>query len=349
LARGARLRQSVRVAAASHDARAPTAFDRQIRAFLDHLTHERRASPKTVEHYGRDLAGLADYLARASAGAKVLTRGADALDVLVLRGWLGEQAKAHKTTTIARRLSAVRAFLRMLKKRGEIATDPSALLASPKLRPSLPLVLGPASAEAVVQSPTPAPRKTPRARAVAEVSAHRDQAMLELLYGSGLRVSELASLDLASLDLAGASVRVMGKGRKERIVPLGPPCVQALARWLDERATLRSSRRPADAAAVFVGRNGTRLTARRVQAIVRQAGLVAEGRLDVHPHTLRHSCATHMLEGGADLRAIQEMLGHASLSTTQRYTHVSVEHLMRQYDKAHPLARKTVGSALDER
>jgi integrase/recombinase XerC len=160
------------------------------------------------------------------------------------------------------------------------------------------------------------------------------------LYGSGLRVSELASLDLDSIEHDTQCVRVVGKGDKERVVPMGPPTLEALSTWISLRNVMRSSRSVPHAHALFLGRNGTRLTARRIEAIVRELGVTTDGRTDVHPHALRHSCATHMLEGGADLRTIQELLGHASIATTQRYAHVSVEHLMRQYDRAHPLAQK---------
>jgi integrase/recombinase XerC len=168
----------------------------------------------------------------------------------------------------------------------------------------------------------------------------RDRAVLELLYGSGLRVSELCALDVHSVDLAGASARVVGKGRKERIVPLGRACVAALSRWLEQRPRMVHPRTGTqDPRALLLTARGARLYVRAVQALVHRYGASGAGRADLHPHALRHTCATHMLDGGADLRAIQELLGHASLSTTQRYAHVSMEHLLRVYDAAHPLAR----------
>lgn len=310
-------------------------LDRQIDDFLDHLAHERRASPKTVEHYGRDLRGFSAFVA-----AKVKDADAARLDVLVLRGFLGAQAKRCATTTIARRISALKGFYRFLHKRGEVAQDPAARLASPKVRRTLPRVLDAEGAGAVVEASVPRPqRKTAAARGRDEALALRDRAMLELLYGAGIRLSELAGLSLADVDLAARTARVLGKGRKERIVPFGPPCAEALAAWLAVRPRLADPTRAAGEA-LFVGARGTRLGPRRVEAIVHAHGAVALGRSDVHPHALRHSCATHMLEGGADLRAIQEMLGHASLATTERYTHVSVDHILRQYDAAHPLAAR---------
>jgi integrase/recombinase XerC len=173
-----------------------------------------------------------------------------------------------------------------------------------------------------------------------DVAQLRDSALLEVLYGGGLRVSELAQLDLAAVSLGDKSVRVLGKGKKERVVPLGSKAEEALRAYLSRRVELRHPKTGAqDPAAVFLGQTGRRLGVRWVQKLVRRYGALGAGRPDLHPHALRHSCATHMLEGGADLRAIQEMLGHSSLSTTQRYTHLSLDRLLEVYDKSHPLAR----------
>lgn len=312
---------------------------RQVAAFREYLTHERRASPRTVEHYGRDLEGLVAHLEKRT---RLRELDAATLEILELRGWLGDQARHCSSTTIARRISAVKGLYRFLRRRGEVEHDPAAQLALPKARRSLPKVLAPETAAALVEAPQPVARSTPRAREVSKASAARDRALLELLYGSGLRLSEIASLDLDDVDLGAGTARVLGKGQKERIVPLGPPCLRALMEWRAERMLLRSSKRPAHATALFVGRGGMRLGVRRIETLVQQYGALASGRGDVHPHALRHSCATHMLEGGADLRAIQELLGHASLATTQRYTHVSIDHVMKQYDAAHPLAARKV-------
>ncbi|GAC1574104.1 MAG: tyrosine recombinase XerC [Polyangiales bacterium] len=257
-----------------------------------------------------------------------------------MRAWLGEQARTCSTTTIARRISATKGFFRFLRKRGEISHDPASLLASPKVRRHLPHVLNVDAARALVETKAMVARKTPNSRAVSEAITKRDRAILELLYGSGLRVSELSSLDVGDVDLDQGTARVTGKGGKERIVPIGPPCVAAIRAYLARAPVLRSSRRNPVAFALFVGRGGTRLGVRRVESIVKACGVASSGRTDVHPHTLRHSCATHMLEGGADLRVIQELLGHSSLGTTQLYTHVSLDHVMRQYEAAHPLAQR---------
>jgi integrase/recombinase XerC len=318
---------------------APLSLRAASERFLDHLRHERRAAKRTVEHYGRDLELLAAFVDARLGGEVCIVD----VTVAVLRGWLGEQARVCVSASISRRISAVRGLFRFLRDRGWVAFDPAAELSSPKVRRPLPGVANVDVMRAVVEAPAPdAPavaRTTPEARDVVKACALRDRAMLELMYGSGVRVSELGALDLGSIDLDEATVRVFGKGSKERVVPIGPPCVGALREYLVARPKLRSSRRPPEGSALFLGRGGTRLGARRVEALVTAYGS-ANGHGELHPHALRHSCATHMLEGGADLRAIQELLGHASLATTQRYTQVSLDHVMKQYDAAHPLVAK---------
>jgi len=302
---------------------------RVIARFSEHLASERRASPHTVSAYRRDLDSLALFIrARQPAGAQL-----SALDKFTLRAWLGELAKAVAPPTIARKISSVRALCEYLSRTGELRTNPTATLASPKLRRKLPRFLA-AEAAAEVMS---APLALATGR---EVSHLRDALALELLYGSGLRVSELASLDLGQISSAEGEVRVLGKGRKERIVPLGSKSLAALAAYLPRRVELAHPKTGhLDPEALLLGQLGKRLSVRWLQALVQRYGALGAGRSDLHPHALRHSCATHMLEGGADLRAIQEMLGHSSLSTTQRYTHVSLDQLLAVYDRAHPLAQ----------
>ncbi len=297
-----------------------------IASFAQHLAVERNASPRTVNEYRRDLEGLAAFAAE---------RGADALDdvgrvdLYLLRGWLGWLARKHAPSSIARKVAAARTWMRWLRRQSVITTCPADELGTPKVRRGLPTLLSVDAAKSVVEAPVPG---TP--------PGARDRAILEVLYGSGLRVSELCALDIGSLDLAALEVRVFGKGRKERMVPLGRACVEALRGWLAERPRLVHPKTGhQDPSALFVGERGKRLGVRTAYGIVRRYGTLGAGRADLHPHALRHTFATHLLEGGADLRATQEMLGHASLSTTQRYTHVSVEHLLRAYDAAHPLAR----------
>ncbi|HKO53503.1 MAG TPA: tyrosine recombinase XerC [Polyangiaceae bacterium] len=302
---------------------------RALRRFREHLASERRASPHTVSAYLRDLESLASYVRARNAGAASLA----ALDKFMLRAWLGELAKSVAPPTIARKISSVRALCVYLLRTGELRQNPSATLASPKSRRKLPRFLAPESAAEVMS----APLEQDSGR---EICHLRDALALELLYGSGLRVSELATLDLEQISSGQAEVRVLGKGRKERIVPLGSKCLSALDAYLPRRAELAHPRTGAhDPHALLLGQLGKRLSVRWLQKLVQRYGALGAGRSDLHPHALRHSCATHMLEGGADLRAIQEMLGHSSLSTTQRYTHVSLDQLLAVYDRAHPLAQ----------
>ena len=303
--------------------------------FLTHLADEKRSSPHTVAAYGRDLEAL---LAFVDARTADRPRGGAGLDVYLLRAWLGELARTCKPSSVARKIASVRAFCRWMKKSGLAKTNPAELLASPKVRRELPTFLSADDAGAVVESPSAETVSAARERSAV---ALRDRALLELLYGAGLRVAEASGLDLGQVSLGERVVRVLGKGRKERLVPIGRKAAEALARWLEVRGDLAHPRTGSlDPHAVFVSTRGRRLGPRQVQLAVRRYGLVGAGRADLHPHALRHTCATHLLDGGADLRAIQEMLGHASLSTTQRYTHVSVSHLLKVYDGAHPLAKK---------
>jgi len=305
-------------------------------AFVTHLESEKHASPNTVAAYSRDLDALLAFVAGRAAdrpGAKRAAR----LDLYVLRGWLGELARRCKPTSIARKIASVRAFGRWMKQKGHADVNPAQELASPKTRRELPTFLSAEDAALVIEAPND---ENTGALREEESVALRDRAFLELLYSSGLRVSEACGLDLANLSLGEKTVRVMGKGRKERIVPFGSKADHAIRAWLAVRSRLANAKSGLlDPKAVFVSTRGRRFGPRAAQLIVRRYGLVGAGRTHLHPHALRHTCATHLLDGGADLRAIQEMLGHSSLSTTQRYTHVSVAHLLAVYDAAHPLAK----------
>jgi len=301
-------------------------LDEAIAGFLLHLRAERRASPNTVIAYEKDLAGLAAFMRERTSDAVDDVRG---VDVYLLRGWLGVLARKHAASSIARKLAAVRTWMRWMRRRGHIATCPADELATPKVRRGLPTLLSVDAAKEVVEAPGD---DTPRGL--------RDRAILEVLYGSGLRVSEVCGLDLHAIDLAAGTARVLGKGSKERMVPLGSKCIAAVQAWLEVRSRMVHPKRGTqDLHALFLAVSGKRMYVRAVHSLVQSYGALGAGRADLHPHALRHTCATHMLDGGADLRAIQEMLGHVSLSTTQRYTHVSMEHLMRVYDAAHPMAR----------
>lgn len=288
----------------------------------DFCAHQRAVlgrSPHTVDAYRRDLRQFADFLDEAGGGLL-----AD-VDARLVRSFLARRHGASSARTRRRKLAALRTFFDWVADRRGDEHNPARGVSAPKEPSRLPTVLAPAEAERLIEAASaPGDLK-------AQLLALRDRALAELLYGSGLRVSEAVGLDMASVDLKRGEVRVMGKGSKERVVPLGEPCVDALAAWLEVRPLLTPSTAP-----VFVNQRGGRLTARSVQrslkARARRSGLDK----DVHPHALRHSFATHLLDGGADLRSIQEMLGHASLSTTQKYTHRTVEGLLAVHRASHP-------------
>lgn len=308
-------------------------LSRAVARFSEHLSGERRASAHTVQAYASDLAQLSSFVRERSKRPL----GPEDIDKLTLRAWLGELSRTRAPGSIARKLASVRAFFRYLAREGEVRENPAELLATPKVRRKLPAFLSVDAAAQVMDAPEPNARTSQSEQA-------RDRVMLELLYGSGLRVSELAGLDLDSISREQGELRVLGKGRKERIVPLGSRARAALEAYLPQRPELKHPKTGAqDPRALLLTRRGTRLGVRRVQVLVQRYGALGAGRPDLHPHALRHTCATHMLEGGADLRAIQEMLGHSSLSTTQRYTHVSLDQLLGVYDRAHPLAKKKRG------
>lgn len=299
----------------------------QIELFEAYLRDERRASPNTLRAYGRDLHELYSYVQDSG-----LPLDAAQLELTSLRAFLAETSRRCTAATLARKVAAVRAFYRFLKRRGMIQRDSGTLLRAPKVPRQLPTFLGVDDAASVVTEPSNG--------AATLALALRDRAMLELLYGAGARVAEVASLSTERLDLEQRTVRVHGKGDKERVLPLGAAAAQALHEYLAVRPELRNPRTgKQDLRALFLGRYGTKLGVRQIRALVKRYGMRALGHPDVHPHALRHSCATHLLDAGADLRGIQELLGHASISTTQRYTHVSVDRLLEVYARAHPLAR----------
>lgn len=308
----------------------PDELGSAVARFLAHLEGERRASPHTVLAYRRDLEQLVSFVRqRSRGGARV-----EDVDRLVLRAWLAELARGRSAASLARKLSATRTLFRFLEREGLARDNPAALLGSPKLGRRLPGLLAVDQAKEVVEAPGRGPR-------AGTAPALRDALILELLYGSGLRVSEVVGLDLGDVSLEPGELRVLGKGRKERLVPMGTQARAAAQAYLAQRSQLRHPRTgELHPTALLLGRLGRRLGVRQIQHLIRRYGALGAGRADLHPHALRHSCATHMLEGGADLRVIQEMLGHSSLSTTQRYTHVSLEQLLGVYDRAHPMAQR---------
>ena len=302
-------------------------LDKQIDAFSQYLTDERRSSARTVETYIRDLRSFRDFVRDEG-----LPADARKLDIVALRGFLSSLFRSNQASTLSKKVSAIRSFYRFLLKRRMVGKNPAAGLRSPKVAKSLPRFLTVDQAFRVMDSP---PKEDKRAKSLQA----RDRALLETLYGTGVRVGELASMNIDDCDFQAASARVLGKGGKERVVPLGRSAVEALEAYLPERRGLLATAKEGDADALWLSRHGGRLSIRQVQNIVRRHGTLGAGRSDLHPHAMRHTCATHLLDAGADLRAIQELLGHASLSTTQRYTHVSVDRLMEVYDRSHPLAR----------
>jgi integrase/recombinase XerC len=295
----------------------PTAFD--AATIERYLTSLAGASPHTLAAYRHDLGSFAEYLAGSDPAA------AEAIDAQTVRGfvaWLHRRGQSGRS--IARTLSALRGCFRHLMKLGLARDNPVAGVRAPKAPKRLPRVLSVDQAQQLLDGQPE------------ETLALRDLAMWELAYSCGLRVSELVGLDLDALDLRAAEARVLGKGRRERVVPVGRLAIAAVERWLPARTTLAAP----DELALFVGRRGRRLGVREVRT--RLKAWAARQGLDVplHPHMLRHSFATHVLESSGDLRAVQELLGHADIRTTQVYTHLDFQHLARVYDAAHPRAKR---------
>lgn len=298
----------------------------EVAAFLEHLEKERQVSPHTLKAYGRDLEAFTDFLNRHAGGEWDFAT----VDRLALRGFLGElERRRLARRSMARALSAIRALYRFLQAHQGLERSPVRAARTPRAARKLPGYLDRDRTELLFES-------AEQRAAGPDPAGRRDLAILELFYSSGLRLSELTGLNLSDLDLLSDQVKVRGKGRKERLIPLGSRASRALRGYLQQREQETRAAR-GDRQAVFVGRQGRRLTPRTVQRVVHRAfdAIGAEG---LKTHSLRHTFATHLLDAGADLRAVQELLGHASLSTTQIYTHTSVERLKKVYQKAHPRA-----------
>jgi integrase/recombinase XerC len=301
-------------------------YARAVDRFVDYLRDQKRVSPQTLRAYRNDLRQFGRFLEEEHCSGPA--PGPEGIDNLAVRGFVARLSREGlQKASIARKLSAVRSFLRHAVRDGRIEHSPAERVPTPRVPRPLPNTL---TVDEMFNLLDRIDDDT--------VAAARDRAILELLYATGLRVSELVALDLGDLDQTGKVVRVLGKGNKERMVPFGAPARRALQRWLDRSRALRSKGHTADA--VFLNLRGSRLTDRSVRRVLdrrlKEAAIFAQ----LSPHDLRHSFATHMLGSGADLRAIQELLGHASLSTTQRYTHVSTDALMQVYDRSRPRAHR---------
>jgi integrase/recombinase XerC len=291
---------------------------KRIFEFLAHLRNERTVSPHTERSYLADLEQFAGFLNEADLAA---------VDHQMLRQFIAHLLKLGiKKTSIARKLSAIRTFFKYLNREGVLPSNPARLVSTPRREKRLPAVL--------TVDDTLRLMSAPGAGREGGASVLRDRAVLETLYSTGIRASELIGINREDINHHDRLVRIRGKGRKERVVPIGHTALDAIDGYLSRKTTVPEN------AAVFTGPAGKRLTARTVQRILENYRKKLGLQQKASPHTLRHSFATHLLESGADLRSIQELLGHASLSTTQRYTHLNLDSLMETYDKAHPRARK---------
>ncbi len=301
---------------------------RSVDAFLRHIEDGRQLSPHTVAAYRRDLGELVDFLRRRAGVEAIDWTDVDRLELRAYLGALTRRGLARRT--IARKLSAVRSLFRFLHREEVVEANPARTVRSPKIERTLPAWLSRPDIDRLFAAA--------ELRAVEnDFRSCRDLAILETFYATGIRLSELQRLDWEDLDLVGEQVRVLGKGRKERIVPLGAASVRALRRYELRRAEIRLRPGP-DARAAFVSDRGRRLSRRQVQNVIGAALDRIAADADLSTHSLRHSFATHLLDAGADLLAVKDLLGHASLSTTRIYTHTSKEHLKRVYDQAHPRA-----------
>ncbi len=303
-------------------------MDELIERYLASLRYERNASPHTIRNYHSDLEQFRDFLKKAQPHDPVKV---ELLDVAQIRGFLSHLfERDQEKSSVARKLAAIRSFFKFLCREGILAEDPAAQVATPKRPQRLPRIMTEEETNNFLD-------QMARDAEAGDAALVRDRAILELLYASGLRVSELVGLDLRRVQMGEGMVLVQGKGRKERIVPFGSKARNALLNYLPVREKALCENRTASHA-LFLNAKGGRLTTRSVHRIVLKCVRLFGPNVRVSPHSLRHAFASHLLSEGADLRAIQEMLGHASLSTTQKYTQVSIERLMEVYDKTHPKA-----------
>jgi integrase/recombinase XerC len=326
---------------------ATTAMKEAIERFIGYLRYERNASPDTLRNYRRDLEQFREFLTPPGESALPLAK----VDHRIIREFIGLlYDRRLQKSSVARKLAAMRTFFKFCMREGYVTQNPARLVSTPKLPKRVPRVLSAeelnmfldrlARGDLSRKPPRDQRRRsTPKSVAGAALMLKRDRAILELLYASGLRVSELVGLDVGDVDRRGQMVRVLGKGRKERVVPYGAKAEEAFeAYWPVRSQTLSQSCGKPAHEAVFLNQRGGRLTDRAVHMIVKKYSMLNNINWNLHPHSFRHAFATHLLADGADLRAIQELLGHVSLSTTQRYTQATIQQLTAVYDKAHPHA-----------
>ncbi|MEP6946178.1 MAG: tyrosine recombinase XerC [Acidobacteriota bacterium] len=295
--------------------------------FLQHLKYERNLSPHTLRNYASDLDQFRDHLFRVEKRSDI---DVAEIDRLTIREWMSGLHEGHKKTSIARKLASLRTFFQFLVREGKLESNPAKLVATPRIERTLPNHLSMEDAVRFIETPD-----------VNTDLGRRDRAILEFLYATGIRVGELVGINLSDIDLRERMVRVTGKRKKQRIVPFGEPAMQALVLYLDKTRAAFLNECPAaerDPEAVFLHRRGGRLTTRSVGRMIDKYIRECADIHDISPHSLRHTFATHLLDSGADLRDIQELLGHARLSTTQIYTQVSMEKMIAVYDKSHPKA-----------
>lgn len=300
-----------------------TSAQRQLAAYHHYLAHEKNYSPRTCESYRRDLLRVVDYFDQQQLDqwSRVLPQ-----QVRGLVAWLHRQGLSGKS--ISRCLSALRGLYHYLMREGICKQNPAHKISAPKTAHKLPATLDVDQTSQLLEGD------------FADPLAIRDLAMMELFYSSGLRLSELQQLDLTSINLRNASVQVVGKGNRQRLLPIGRRALMALSRWLEVRPQLAADGEPA----LFVSQRGSRISRRNIQSRLRHWSTRQGLRQPLHPHMLRHSFASHLLESSGDLRAVQELLGHANLATTQVYTHLDFQHLSRVYDQSHPRAKKNRNS-----
>ena len=321
-----------------------TGMQKALTRFLEYLRYERNASPSTITNYRKDIGQFIEYLTPPSEATMKLTD----VDHRLIREFVAVLYERRlEKSSIARKLAAMRSYFKFCVREGYLTQNPARLVSSPKLPLRIPRVVSAEElnkfldkiASGALQPRAARGRKNNTNRSDSQLLVKRDRAILEFLYASGIRVSELSGLNIGAVDQTGRMVRVLGKGRKERVVPYGTKAQAALeAYWPVRLEVLAKHHQTSDPEAVFVGARGGRLLPRSIRFIVKKYSVLNNIDWNLHPHSFRHAFATHLLADGADLRAIQELLGHASLSTTQRYTQATIQQLSAVYDKAHPHA-----------